>query len=398
MNIDQVVILAGGLGTRLGRLTLKTPKPLIKINKKPFLDYVLENFSRYNFKEILILTYYKHNYFFKRYNNKRINNSLIKCFKEKTPLGTGGSLIYQKKYLKDFFLLCNGDTYFDINLLDFQSKNENFAIKLALVKNDQCNLSRYSYVRTKKNIVTYFGNKKKGLINSGYYLINKKKFFASIRCTNNFNYSLEQDFLREIIRKKLARYKIFDSDFLDIGVPEDLKRASKYLDFKVTKPAVFLDRDGVVNEDLGYVGNKKDFLWKKDIFKFIKYFNNQGFYVFVITNQSGIGRGYYSEKDFNNLARWINFKLKKKSAHIDDFFYSPYYKESKVLKYRKGINLRKPNIGMYKQCIKKWSLQKKRIYFIGDQDSDRVFAKKCNMKFFNIKDYNTILDILPCII
>ena len=91
---------------------------------------------------------------------------------------------------------------------------------------------------------------------------------------------------------------------------------------------------------------RKKILFGKNIFKAIKYINDNNFYVFVITNQSGIGRGFYNEHDLNTLHLWINKKLNTNGAYIDDFFYSPYFKRSKKYSSIKYFNLRKPRIGM----------------------------------------------------
>ena len=92
MNINQAVILVGGLGSRLGVITTKTPKPLIKVNNKPFLDYIINFLIKYNFKKLTLLTKFKHQLFFKRYHNKIINGAKIKCIKQKKLYGTAGSL------------------------------------------------------------------------------------------------------------------------------------------------------------------------------------------------------------------------------------------------------------------------------------------------------------------
>ena len=97
-TINQAVILCGGLGSRLGNITKKTPKPLIKIAGKPFLNYIIDRLVRIRIKKILLLCCYKNEKFFKKYHNKKINkNTYITCIKEKNLLGTGGALINAKK-------------------------------------------------------------------------------------------------------------------------------------------------------------------------------------------------------------------------------------------------------------------------------------------------------------
>lgn len=148
------------------------------------------------------------------------------------------------------------------------------------------------------------------------------------------------------------------------------------------KPAIFLDRDGVINIDDGYVYKISDFKWIEGAKEAIKYINNLGYYVIVITNQSGISRGYYSENDVIKLHNYINEKLKEVDANIDDFFYSPFHPDGIVSEYKKKSNLRKPDTGMLELACKKWPILIKDSIFIGDNQTDMQCAKN-----FGIKGY-----------
>ena len=88
----------------------------------------------------------------------------------------------------------------------------------------------------------------------------------------------------------------------------------------MSKPAIFFDRDGVLNVDVGYLYKIEDFQWIDGAIEAIKYFNDKDYYVFVITNQSGVARGYYTEADIHKLHQWMNQELAKHDAHIDEFF------------------------------------------------------------------------------
>ena len=193
-------------------------------------------------------------------------------------------------------------------------------------------------------------------------------------------FSFEKDLIPFFISKKKVKYVLFkDKTFLDIGVKKDLIYSPKYLlKNKITK-AVFLDRDGVINYDYGYVHKIKDFKWKPGIIKFIKYLNDNEYFVFVVSNQSGVGRGFYKEKDVKKLELCIQQKLANYGAHIDDFKYSFYYKFSKQKKYRKKLNLRKPNIGNFHILDKKWHFNTKKSFMIGDQSSDIFFGKRLGL-------------------
>ena len=174
--------------------------------------------------------------------------------------------------------------------------------------------------------------------------------------------------------------------FIDIGVPKDLKKASSYLKKILNKKTVFLDRDGVINYDLGYVHEIKNFRWKPKIVKFIKYLNDNDFYVIIVSNQSGIGRGFYSEKDVYKLHEWVNVELNILGAHIDEFKIAPYFKDS--TKYSSNYNffLRKPNPGMILEAFNKWNIFPNKSVLIGDQPSDMIVAKNAKLKHsFNVK-------------
>ena len=134
--MTDIVVLVGGRGKRLGKITRKTPKPLIMINKKRFLDILLSKIIFYNFKNIYLLCSYKKNIFFKLYHKKKIHNSRIICIDEGSQKDTGGALFKIKNKIKNNFFLINGDTYFDIdfNLLTKLVDNKIIGV-MAVTKN-----------------------------------------------------------------------------------------------------------------------------------------------------------------------------------------------------------------------------------------------------------------------
>jgi len=142
------------------------------------------------------------------------------------------------------------------------------------------------------------------------------------------------------------------------------------------------------------VFKKENFIWKKNIFKAIKCINDNNFYVFVVTNQSGIGRGFYNEHDLNVLHSWMNKKLNTTGAYIDDFFYSPYFKRSKKYSSIKYFNLRKPRIGMINLAKKKWVIDLKKSWVIGDQITDIKMAKNAKLKSVLIQKKDDIFKII----
>jgi len=159
----------------------------------------------------------------------------------------------------------------------------------------------------------------------------------------------------------------------------------------MTIRAVFLDRDGVINIDNGYVINIKDFVWVDHSREAIKLLNDNGFLIVVVTNQSGICRGYFTEKQLIDLHTYINEELGKIGAKIDDFFYSPYHPEGKLRKqYEHLSNLRKPKTGMLKLATDKWNIDISNSILIGDSQSDIECAESFGIKGYLFKGGNLL--------
>ena len=152
---------------------------------------------------------------------------------------------------------------------------------------------------------------------------------------------------------------------------------------------VFLDRDGVINLDTNYVYKFSDIIWNKHIFKIIKFLKKNKIKICVVTNQSGIARGYFTEEDVKMLHKKMNLYIFNKIGHkIDQFKYCPFLTNAKIDKYKKDSYDRKPNPGMINSYIKKKKLEKKNCIMIGDKRSDYLCGKKAGIKSFQIKNKN----------
>ena len=311
-NID-LIILAGGKGTRIKKFLGKYPKPMLKFNSKHFIQYIINNTSKYNFNRIIILSGYRHKILFKKYHNKTFNFTKILCLKENKLLGTAGALVNLKKLnVKDFFLV-NGDTIFDIDLnLLLSSLEENKVGVISLTKSTNQNSKKLNNLVLKKNLVKI--EKNSAHMNGGVYFF-KKTIFKYIKK----NYSLEKDVLPTLIGENKINGRVFNNFFIDIGSEYYLKVAESKLKKQFKKPAVFLDRDGVINYDYGYVHKYKNFKYKKGILKGLKYLIKKNYRIFIVTNQAGIGKGIYTEKEFIKLHRMIKEKLQKKIFILTTF-------------------------------------------------------------------------------
>ena len=160
---------------------------------------------------------------------------------------------------------------------------------------------------------------------------------------------------------------------------------------KKKKDIAFIDRDGVLNSkkiNKGYIGKISHFRWINGAKKTIKLFNQKGYKVVVVTNQSGVARGYFQISQIKKLHLYMSKQLKLFGAKIDAFYFCPFHIDGVIKKYKKKSNLRKPNNGMFKIAQKRWKINKKNSFMIGDQISDMDFAKKSGIKGFHYKKGN----------
>jgi D,D-heptose 1,7-bisphosphate phosphatase len=374
----DLIILCGGKGSRLKNLTKNKPKPIIKINNKFFLDYLVQKYQRYNIGKIFFLAGYHGDKIKKIYHNKIFNFVESKVLIEKKPLGTGGCLSLIKEKVNNNLIIINGDSFFDFNLAEILKYKKNiFNIEIIFTKN-----VNYKEVNTLSNIGIKNGRaiikKNSNFINCGIYLFNKnhiKKFSTKYQ-------SLEKNFLEKKIMqgKVLANYQ--NGYFIDIGLKKNLNYAKKTLKKITKKPAVFLDRDGVLNYNFGYVHKYENFKWMNGSINALKYLNKKDIYIFIVTNQSGIGRGYYKINEFNKLHIKIKDFLSKKNIFIDEVVYCPHHPEFAHGKYRKKCKCRKPGNKLITDLQKKWNIDMKKSFMIGDQSTDEICAKKSKLNFF----------------
>ena len=375
-NID-LVILAGGKGTRIRELTGGLPKPMVKFNNKHFMQYVLNNVCKYNFKRIIILCGYKYNIFFKKFHNKAINFTKILCLREIKLLGTGGALVNLKKLKVNDFVLTNGDTLFDIDIKLLVNSLEKGKIGInALTKNKNQKSKKLNNLILKKKIIDI--GKKNLLMNGGIYFF-KKEIFNHIKKTQM---SLENDLLPKLIKKKMINGRFFKKFFMDMGSKHYFKVAKKILKRQYSKPAVFLDRDGVINYDYNYVHKFKDFKFRPGVLRGLKYLIKKNYNIFVVTNQAGIGKGIFTENSFFELHKKIKEKLEKLNIFFNDVQYSPYHPKAKIKKFRKKSATRKPGNKMITNIKLNWEMDEKKSFMIGDKETDALAAKKSKLKFY----------------
>lgn len=376
--MKQAVILVGGKGTRLGNLTIDIPKPMLVIGGKSFLFTLIDHIARHGFTDIVLLCGHLAERVYSVFDGLAVRNAHVRCRVEERPMGTGGALHHAMDVLDESFLMLNGDSFFDFNLLDLSAlpANESWLGKVALRSlPDTC---RYGSVTLVGNHVTSFSEKSgsgPGLINGGVYILRRDVlgYIEKTPC------SLEQDVLPRIAEQGRLYGRAYGGYFIDIGIPEDLRRAQAELPNRL-RPTIFFDRDGVLNYDKGYTHRIEDFCWIDGAIEAIKLFNDKGWFVIVVTNQAGIARGYYDSAAVDKLHAWMQDQLRAKGAHIDAFYYCPHHPDGTESSLTIACKCRKPEPGMLMRAFAEWPIDLARSVLIGDKPSDLEAAHKAGIQ------------------
>jgi D,D-heptose 1,7-bisphosphate phosphatase len=399
-TVTQCAVLVGGLGTRLGALTATTPKPLLPCGGPPFLYWLLREFVRFGVTDFLLLTGHLSVEIEKA--AAEIQATLprparIALSEEPIRAGTGGAVYHARNQLQDRFLLCNGDSLFDCNfanlLADGTTDTPDVTGRIVLRQLDDT--SRYGVVETHQDHITAFRERPPpgaggaipvpGTINAGIYQFNRS-LIPHLRPAC----SLEADVLPSLARSGALRGTIATGYFRDIGIPSDFARAQAEVPALLRRKALFLDRDGVLNIDHGYVGSRERFEWVDGALDAIRYATQSGWHVFIVTNQSGVARGHYDEAAVHTLLDWIADQARQAGGTIDDARYCPYHPDATIETYRQVHPWRKPLPGMLLDLIAQWDLDPAAAVLIGDQPTDMQAAEAAGVAGFLFRGGNLL--------
>ena len=138
--------------------------------------------------------------------------------------------------------------------------------------------------------------------------------------------------------------------------------------------AVFFDRDGTLNVDIHYLHRPEDFEWIPEAKEAIKYVNDHGYLAILVTNQSGVARGYYPESDVRLVYDWMNEQLSAVGAHLDALYYCPHHPSGTVPEYTRICSCRKPSPQLINDACAKYHIDKQQSYFVGDAEKDMQCA------------------------
>ncbi len=164
--------------------------------------------------------------------------------------------------------------------------------------------------------------------------------------------------------------------------------------------ALFLDRDGIINEDTKYLHKAEDVVFIDGIFELCRTAQQKGYILIVVTNQAGIARGYFTEKDVLTLHEWMKKQFAEKGIQISAFYYSPYHPSGVIEQYKKDSDCRKPKPGLFIQAVKDYNIDINQSLMVGDKQSDRIQLEGLRSVVIKSRyspdnyDFENLLDIL----
>ncbi len=380
----QCVILVGGLGTRLGPLTADCPKPLLPVGGRPFLRYLLWHARRFGFERALLLAGYRAEVVDDQLSELRLEGLDVQVMVEAEPLGTGGALYAARDRLDETFLLMNGDSLFDFNWLslgDAFRDDPDSAVAMSL--RAVADASRFGVAELDAGRVMAFherGDAQGGLINAGVYQVRRSALDGF-----DGKSSFERDVLPALAAAGRVRGAVKAGFFIDIGVPASYAEAQSSVPASLRRAALFLDRDGVLNEDDGYVHRADQLRWVAGAVETVRAANERNLFVFVVTNQSGVARGYYEERDVLAFHAHMADQLRAHGAHVDDFRYCPHHIDGVKTGYAVTCDWRKPEAGMILDLAKHWPVDLSASLMIGDQPTDLAAAAAAGVRSVQYK-------------
>lgn len=372
----QALILVGGRGTRLGEHARDVPKPLVPIaGDVRFLDLLIENIARHGVQEIVLLAGHLADQVERRYHGRSIRGARLRVVAEPAPAGTAGALRYVAETLDDVFLMTNGDSYFDANYLALAQRlgpADTGAMALRRVPD----AARYGRVQLSDGRVTAFHEKDASfrgdaLISAGVYVLRKSvlDLIGPPPC------SIETDIFPKLAAQGALAGVESQGFFIDIGLPETLSEARATLPAAMRRGAVFFDRDGTLTRDDGYTHKPEDLEFLPGAIEAIRRCNDAGRFVIVVTNQSGVARGYYAEADVERFHAHMQAALAAHGAHVDAFYYCPYHADGTRADYAIADHPdRKPNPGLLRRALAEWPIEHELSFMVGDTAHDIASA------------------------
>lgn len=437
----QVVVLMGGLGTRLKEYTKECPKPLVDVEGRPFFDYSLRLLMHHGFRKFLFLIGYRAEMIEEYYGDgSRLGISITYCYDGKELLGTGGAVRRAYDLLEDDFLLMYGDSFMDIDYEEtvyryFEGKQRGMKALMTVLKNGD-RFDRSNVIMNGREIELYDKKDIKpemDYIDYGVCMYEKELFTDEyLRDIPDIPVSAVDDtasgetdtgkkdhakgsdngpavdacphmadirFDIALIQKQLSLDRkitahIVTKRFYEIGSPESLNEFREYVKhrFNESHPAVFIDRDGVLNEivfnddteQMDSPQKLSEFRPFPEAAEALRRIKEKGYYVFLATNQPGAAKGKSSLKTLYDINTLFAEQLSDKGVDIDGIFMCPHYPRMSEYTREKFLirncDCRKPKPGLILKPKDIYNIDYDNSYMIGDSFTDIVAGQAAGVK------------------
>ena len=420
----KVVINAGGKGTRINSLHPNIPKPMIKINNKPILEYQINQLKKYGFKDIIIITGHLGNIIEDYFEDGKEFGVNIFYHRESSPLGTAGALLELREILKEDFLFIFADIIFDLDLnkfIDFHF-NKKADITLFSHPNDHPFDSTILKTDTNSKIIEIMPkeiNRKhyRNIVNAGLHIISPKILNPYV---NNTKLDLDRDILFNSVNK----YNLFayvSSEYVkDAGtqerffeVEQDISSGKvKARNIQNKQKAIFIDRDGTINIYKEHLCSTEDFELINGVIEAIKRINKSEYLAIIITNQPVLAKGLCSKNELQDIHNKMETMLGKERAYLDAIYYCPHHPEKgfkgEIKELKIECTCRKPKPGLLLKAAEDFNIDLSQSYMVGDSIIDIEAGLKagctpvliCNnlQKDKNVKSFNNLLEFTASIL
>ena len=398
----QVVIMAGGLGTRLGVHTRTIPKPMVTIGGRPNLEHQVMLAARHGFTSVLFLVSHLADRIEAHFGDGRRFGVKISYCAEDPPLGTAGALRHAGELLQDRFLVLYGDVFIECDLGRLWSDHANSGALATLVVHPNDHPYDSDLVEADgEGWISAIHPKPRpenqylpNLVNAGAAVI-EREILTLIPLGQHL------DLARDIFPALAAggRLRAYRSAeyFKDFGTSDRLARTRS--DFETGKtarcnrayrrPAVFLDRDGVINKEVSHLSDPSQMELIPGSAEAIRRLNEAGFLVIVVTNQPVIARGECTLDVLRVIHNKMETLLGREHAWIDALYFCPHHPDNgfpgEVPELKVNCACRKPNTGMFEQAIRDWNIALPHSYDLGDSRRDIVAAHRMGIGAIGVR-------------
>lgn len=380
------VIMAGGKGTRIASVNSEVPKPMIPLAGKPVLEYQVEALRRQGITDFVFVIGYLGDVIKNRFGNGAKYAVHIEYIVEETPLGTAGALYFLRDKIKDDFLLLCGDLLFDVDIGRFYEAHRSYGGIATLFTHPNSHPYDSSViVADEKGKVTGWLTKEderlwyKNRVNAGLHMFSPR-VFAFV------NAPVKTDLDRDVLKPLIKSGEIFAYDspeyVKDMGTPDryysilfDLKKGLVHdKNLRRRQRAIFLDRDGTINQYVGFLRRIEDFELIDGAAEAIRAINESNYLAIVATNQPVIARGEVTEEELDEIHRKMETLLGREGAYLDAVYVCPHHPDKGFAgerpEYKIHCTCRKPKTGLLEAAAERFHIDLGESWIVGDGEND----------------------------